>query len=95
LATSADGRADAPPRDGPPGFVTVLERHRLAWGDLTGNNRLDSFANLVEQPYIAMLFIAPGVEETLRLSGAACCSVIPRFSSDVRSTDTCPRRRRS
>ena len=71
LATSTEGRADASPRGGPPGFVKVLDEHRLAWGDLTGNNRLDSFGNLVEQPNIGMLFMVPGVEETLRLWGRA------------------------
>ncbi|WP_158412332.1 MSMEG_1061 family FMN-dependent PPOX-type flavoprotein [Ilumatobacter nonamiensis] len=71
LATSTDGRGDASPRGGPPGFVRVLDEHRLAWGDLTGNNRLDSFGNIVEQPDIGMLFIVPGVLETLRLSGSA------------------------
>src|SRR5687768_11164346 len=50
LATASDNRADASPRGGPPGFIRVLDEHRLAWGDLTGNNRLDSFGNLLEQP---------------------------------------------
>lgn len=71
LSTATEGRADASPRGGPPGFVRVLDEHRLAWGDLTGNNRLDSFGNLVEQPDIGLLFIVPGVEETLRLCGSA------------------------
>lgn len=71
LATSTAGRGDASPRGGTPGFVRVLDEHRLAWGDLTGNNRLDSFSNIVEQPNIGMLFIVPGVLETLRLSGSA------------------------
>ena len=71
LATATDDRADASPRGGPPGFVRVLDEHRLAWGDLTGNNRLDSFGNLVEQPNVGLLFIVPGVEETLRLCGSA------------------------
>lgn len=71
LATATSGRADASPRGGPPGFIRVLDEHRLAWGDLTGNNRLDSFGNLVEQPAIGLLFIVPGVEETLRLCGSA------------------------
>jgi len=71
LATSTEGRADASARGGPPGFEKVLDEHRLAWGDHTGNNRLDSFGDLVEQPSIGMLFIVPGVEETLRLWGRA------------------------
>jgi len=71
LSTATADRADASPRGGPPGFVRVLDTHHLAWGDLTGNNRLDSFGNLVEQSNVGLLFIVPGVEETLRLSGSA------------------------
>ena len=49
----------------------MLDQHRVAWGDLTGNNRLDSFRNVLEQPNIGLLFLIPGVEETLRISGSA------------------------
>lgn len=71
LSTATNNRADASPRGGPPGFVRVLDRHRLAWGDLTGNNRLDSFENLIANPNVGLLFIVPGVLETLRVSGTA------------------------
>lgn len=71
LSTSAEGRCDASPRGGPPGFVRVLDEHRLAWGDLTGNNRLDSFGNILQRPEIGMMFVVPGVLETLRLWGSA------------------------
>jgi PPOX class probable FMN-dependent enzyme len=79
LATATAGRADASPRGGPPGFMLDLDEHRLAWGDLTGNNRLDSFGNLVEQPDIGLLFIVPGVEETLRLCGSAALCQDPEI----------------
>lgn len=68
--TSADG-TDASPRGGPPGFVRVLDRHRLAFADLSGNNRLDSYTNLLERPSVGLLFIVPGVDETLRVNGIA------------------------
>lgn len=71
LSTSSDDRTDASPRGGPPGFVRVLDRQRLAWGDLTGNNRLDSFGNLISHPSLGLLFLVPGVLETLRVSGTA------------------------
>ncbi len=71
FATSSGTGTDASPRGGPPGFVTVLDEHRLAWGDLAGNNRLDSFRNLLGQPAIAMLFLIPGLGETLRVNGSA------------------------
>jgi PPOX class probable FMN-dependent enzyme len=68
--TSADG-TDASPRGGRPGFVRVLDRHRLAFADLSGNNRLDSYTNLVERPSVGLLFVVPGVDETLRVNGSA------------------------
>ena len=78
------GRVDSSPRGGPPGFVRVLDRHHLAWGDLTGNNRLDSFRNLLEQPYVGLLFIVPGVVETLRVIGTA------QISQDNEVLEVCP-----
>lgn len=72
LSTAAgDGRCDVSPKGGPAGFVVVLDDHRLAVPDLTGNNRLDSLANLVDNPFIALLFLIPGVDETLRVNGRA------------------------
>jgi PPOX class probable FMN-dependent enzyme len=69
VATFGATGGDASPRGGPPGFVRVLDEHRLALGDLSGNNRLDTFANVVAQPRMAMLFFVPGLGETLRVNG--------------------------
>src|SRR4029079_9088127 len=69
VARPSDAGTDASPRGGPPGFVTVLDDHTVAFGDLAGNNRLDSFANLVEHAAVGLLFFIPGAEETLRLNG--------------------------
>ena len=66
-----DGRCDVSPKGGPIGFVTVLDDRRLAIPDLPGNNRLDSLSNLVENPYAALLFLIPGLDETLRVNGRA------------------------
>jgi PPOX class probable FMN-dependent enzyme len=71
IATYGATGADASPRGGPPGFVRVLDEHRLALGDLSGNNRLDSFANVLADPRIGLLFLVPGVGETLRVNGRA------------------------
>lgn len=72
LATGSDDGLDASPRGGPPGFVRVLEGGtRLAFGDLAGNNRIDSYRNLAAQPEVGLLLIVPGVEETLRVNGRA------------------------
>jgi PPOX class probable FMN-dependent enzyme len=66
-----DGRCDGSPKGGPAGFVAVLDEHQLAIPDLTGNNRLDSLSNLVENPFVALLFLVPGLDETLRVNGRA------------------------
>lgn len=60
-----DGRQDVSPRGGPAGFVRVLDDHRLAIPDLNGNNRLDSLQNVVSTGEIALLFLIPGLGETL------------------------------
>jgi uncharacterized protein len=68
---NADGVCDGSPKGGPPGFVRALDGERLAWADLAGNNRLDSFQNLVTNPAVALLFMIPGLDETLRVNGTA------------------------
>jgi PPOX class probable FMN-dependent enzyme len=70
LATaSADGRPDVSPRGGDPGFVRVLDEHRLALPDRQGNNRVDSLRNLAANPRAALMFFVPGIDETLRVYG--------------------------
>jgi PPOX class probable FMN-dependent enzyme len=70
LSTSnAAGVCDGSPKGGPPGFVQVLDSRRLAWADYSGNNRLDSFQNLVTNRSLALLFLIPGLDETLRVNG--------------------------
>jgi PPOX class probable FMN-dependent enzyme len=49
----------------------VLGEHQLAWADYSGNNRLDSFQNLVTNDGVALLFLIPGLDETLRVNGTA------------------------
>jgi PPOX class probable FMN-dependent enzyme len=72
LATAdADGRQDATPRGGDPGFVHVADDHTLLLPDRPGNNRLDSLANLTQRPEVGLLFMVPGVDETLRVNGTA------------------------
>ena len=68
---NSDGVCDGSPKGGPPGFVQALDGEQLAWADLAGNNRLDSFQNLVGNPSVALLFMIPGLDETLRVNGAA------------------------
>lgn len=90
MATSgADGKADVSPRGGPRGFVTVLDKHRLAIPDLNGNNRLDSIRNIHENPNVGLLFLLPGRGETLRINGKAYLTTDPLilegFSNELRT----------
>jgi len=62
---------DASPRGGPPGFVKVLDARRMLLPDAGGNNRLDSLENLLTDPRVALLFVVPGVDESLRVNGVA------------------------
>lgn len=83
-----DGTADASPRGGPPGFVGVKDEHTLLVPDWPGNNRLDSMTNLVSAPGVGLLFMIPGVDETLRVNGTVEVSddeeLRDRFSADGR-----------
>lgn len=72
LASSGlDKRLDASPRGGAPGFVKIVDSHTLLLPDSPGNNRLDTLENIIETGRIGMLFLIPGVDETLRVNGAA------------------------
>jgi len=72
LCTSdAAGNLDACPRGGAPGFCKVADDHTLLLPDRPGNNRLDSFSNIIETGSVGMLFFVPGVDELLRVNGRA------------------------
>lgn len=66
-----DSLMDASPRGGVPGFVHVPNAHTLWVPDAGGNNRLDCLCNLLHDPRIGLLFVVPGVNETLRVNGRA------------------------
>jgi hypothetical protein len=65
------------PKGGPPGFVAVLDDTHLALGDLSGNNRLDSLENITSSDGIGLLFLVPGIGETLRVNGRATITTDP------------------
>ncbi len=77
LATSGPGGLDASPRGDQPGFVEVADEKTLLMPDRRGNNRLDSLRNIVADPRVGLLFLIPGVGETLRINGRAEISVAP------------------
>jgi PPOX class probable FMN-dependent enzyme len=86
LATSGPGGLDASPRGDAPGFVTVEDEKTLLIPDRKGNNRIDSLRNLVTDPRAALIFLVPGVGETLRVIGRAHITIAPdllaRFAVD-------------
>ena len=72
LATSdTSGRCDVSPKGDAPGFVHVLDEHHLVIPDRPGNKRLDGLRNLLANPHIGLIFLIPGMEETLRVNGRA------------------------
>lgn len=77
LATCGPGGMDASPRGDGPGFVTVEDEKTLLLPDRRGNNRTDSLRNIVGDPRVALLFLIPGIGETLRVNGRAVVSVDP------------------
>ena len=76
LATAGD-LLDVSPRGDLPGFVQVLEDGRLLLPDRRGNNRVDSLLNVLQDPRVSLLFLSPGIGESLRVNGTAVVSVDP------------------
>ena len=83
IATQGPGGSDVSPRGDPPGFVRILDDRTLLLPDRVGNNRLDGMANLLVNPSIGMLFLVPGMNETLRINGTA------RITDDARLLADC------
>ena len=71
MASGGSGALDASPRGGAPGFVSVVDDVTLRIPDAPGNNRLDSLENIVAGGRVGLLFLIPGVDETLRVNGSA------------------------
>ena len=81
LVATADaaGKCDVSPKGGAPGFVEVLDEQRLAIPDAPGNKLVYSLRNIVDTGRVGLLFVIPGLEETLRVNGRACVSRDPRL----------------
>ncbi len=91
LATSGPEGLDASPRGDPAGFVHVLDDKTLLIPDRRGNNRVDSLRNIVRDDRVALLFLIPGVGETLRVNGRAVISVAPELTGRFPFRGTLPR----
>ena len=78
IATSgSDGTCDVSPKGGVPGFVSVLDEQRLAVPDAPGNRLVYSLRNVVASGRAGLLFVIPGMEETLRVNGRAWLTCDP------------------
>lgn len=71
IASVAEEGLDASPRGDPAGFVRVVDEKTVMIPDRRGNNRIDTLRNIVRDPRISLLFLIPGVGETLRINGRA------------------------
>ncbi|MDO5980849.1 pyridoxamine 5'-phosphate oxidase family protein [Flavivirga spongiicola] len=72
--SNKEGKLDASPRGGTPGFVKVINETEIVIPDSKGNNRLDSIVNILETGTVGLLFLIPGIDETLRVNGQASIS---------------------
>jgi uncharacterized protein len=77
LATGGPEGLDCSPRGDAPGFVRVADAKTLMVPDRRGNNRIDSLRNIMRDPRVALLFLIPGIGETIRVVGRAALSIDP------------------
>ncbi len=79
----ADGGVDLTPRGDPPGFIKLLDSKTLAIPDRPGNNRMDNIENVILDGAIGLLFLIPGVDDTVRISGQAAVVRDPQLSEEM------------
>ena len=91
FATGGPGGMDASPRGDAPGFVVVEDEKTLLIPDRRGNNRVDSLRNIIADPRVALLFLIPGVGETLRVNGRAEIRTDPALLERFRVDGKLPR----
>jgi PPOX class probable FMN-dependent enzyme len=89
-SADAGGNVDASPRGDAPGFVAVHDPQTLVIPDRRGNNRIDSFLNLMESPGIGLIFLVPGIDETLRVNGTAAMTQDPALLEPLRAQGKVP-----
>ncbi|SJZ78507.1 hypothetical protein SAMN02745126_02282 [Enhydrobacter aerosaccus] len=91
LATAGPEGLDCSPRGDKPGFVRIHDERTLMLPDRRGNNRIDSLRNIVRDPRVALLFMIPGVGNTLRVNGRAHISIEPSLLASFAIEDKAPR----
>ncbi len=88
----SDGSVDASPRGGNPGFIHVAGPNSLLMPDRSGNNRIDSFRNIVEgSGFVQLIFFVPGIDETLRVGGRGKVSADPDMMASMVEFGKLPR----
>jgi PPOX class probable FMN-dependent enzyme len=90
LATAGPEGLDCSPRGDPAGFVRVVDEHTVMIPDRRGNNRVDSLRNIVGDPRVALLFLIPGIGETMRINGHAVLSTDPDLCHSFAIDDKLP-----
>ena len=88
---NAAGAMDISPKGDPPGFVKVLDKHTLAIPDRLGNQRADTFLNVLENPNVGILFIVPKRREVVRLAGKASVAGDPELLAQMAVNGKAPR----
>ena len=91
LASVAEEGLDCSPRGDPAGFVRVVDEKTVMIPDRRGNNRIDTLRNIVRDPRVSLLFLVPGVGETLRINGRAEISVDPELCASFDMNGKTPR----
>jgi len=91
VATGGPEGLDCSPKGDARGFVRILDDKTLAIPDRPGNNRIDGFRNIMRDPRIALLFLIPGVGETLRVNGRASISIDPELMQSFAVNGKLPR----
>ena len=90
LSTMNEHGGDCSPRGDAPGFVQMLDDRTLLLPDRRGNNRIDSLRNIMADPRVGLLFLIPGINETLRISGTAAISTDPELIARCVVQDKAP-----
>lgn len=86
-----NGKADVSPRGDPRGFVKILDERTLAIPDRPGNNRLDTFINILANPSVGLMFVIPGFDDTLRVNGHAVLTSDPDLLKSMSINDRTPK----
>jgi len=91
IASAGTGGLDCSPRADAPGFVRVQDDKTLLIPDRRGNNRIDTLRNIIIDPRVSLLFLIPGIGETLRINGRAAISVDPALAESFTVNGKTPR----